>query len=78
MLENWIVIAGCAGGVGGFVFGVVVERTRQAIVKHRHELHEERIRAIAMTREVAAVSPSQRPYANGSAHAHEQRAPLDA
>lgn len=77
MLENWIVIAGCAGGVGGFVFGVTVERARRALMNHRIELQQERIRAFTAGREIAALAGSQPPYANGAAHAHEQ-APLDA
>lgn len=67
---DWIVIAGCAGGVGGMVFGIVVERMRRSIIDHRAELHAERVRATAMGREVVSHSRPPETYVNGSAPSH--------
>ena len=76
---NWIIVAGCAGGIAGFVFGVVVERVRLFLRDDRRRLQAETIRAAILDQEVAVTSSRPPPmhaapvaYRNGAAWMHHR------
>lgn len=70
---NWIVTAGCIGGIAGFLFGVIVERARRHLFALRAEHVAERERATHLEIQVDAQAIDRaltaKGYANGSAHA---------
>lgn len=69
---QWIVVAGCAGGVAGFAFGVAIERARVFWKQHTAELHAAELRR-TVAHERAALTPAvvpARAYANGDASLH--------
>lgn len=68
---NWIIVAGCAGGVAGFVFGLLVERGRVYLRKHEAELQELQAKRRAIPPiEVPHEAPVHPRFVNGDASLH--------
>lgn len=70
---NWIVIAGCVGGIAGFLFGVIVERARRHLfaLRAQHVAERERATHLAIQVDAQAIDRAlaNGGYTNGSAHA---------
>lgn len=73
---DWIVFAGCVGGIVGFVFAVVVLRGHAYLARLQAEHRAAHARSLEAQREIAITTtrisspPARDPgYVNGAVHA---------